>query len=220
MTETETETEIEVKESLSDPVSFGWKSSVVSAPWAHGTKPVKPLKPQIVSEPETPENGENGDFHDVAKPSNGFQREFVAESDEVSEEEREVSNEVVNGFSLDESSDYQSSDLQWKKVGRAEAGGGEKAVWKRSNTATAEKTLPEHELRRLRNVSLRMLERIKVGARGITQALVDNIHEKWKLDEVVKLKFEEPLSQNMKRTHEILEVSLMVETRNVFFFER
>ncbi|GMN28955.1 hypothetical protein TIFTF001_047920 [Ficus carica] len=69
----------------------------------------------------------------------------------------------------------------------------------------AEKTLPEHELRRLRNVSLRMLERIKVGARGITQALVDNIHEKWKLDEVVKLKFEEPLSQNMKRTHEILE---------------
>ncbi|GMN26824.1 hypothetical protein TIFTF001_047834 [Ficus carica] len=69
----------------------------------------------------------------------------------------------------------------------------------------AEKTLPGHELRRLRNVSLRMLERIKVGTRGITQALVDNIHEKWKLDEVVKLKFEEPLSLNMKRTHEILE---------------
>ena len=48
---------------------------------------------------------------------------------------------------------------------------------------------------------------------------MDNIHEKWKLDEVVKLKFEEPLSLNTKKTHESLEVSLMVETRNVFFFE-
>ncbi|PON35204.1 RNA-binding, CRM domain containing protein, partial [Trema orientale] len=31
------------------------------------------------------------------------------------------------------------------------------------------------------------------------------IHDKWKLDEVVKLKFEEPHSLNMRRTHEILE---------------
>ncbi|XP_031282346.1 CRM-domain containing factor CFM3A, chloroplastic/mitochondrial-like [Pistacia vera] len=76
---------------------------------------------------------------------------------------------------------------------------------RRNNTELAERMIPEHELRRLRNVSLRMLERIKVKSAGITQALVDSIHEKWKVDEVVKLKFEEPHSLNMKRTHEILE---------------
>lgn len=69
----------------------------------------------------------------------------------------------------------------------------------------AEKMIPEPELKRLRNVALRIVERIKVGAAGITQALVDSIHEKWENDEVVKLKFEGPTAMNMKRSHEILE---------------
>ncbi|KAK6120413.1 hypothetical protein DH2020_045893 [Rehmannia glutinosa] len=73
------------------------------------------------------------------------------------------------------------------------------------NTELAERLIPEHELKRLRNVSLRMVERIKVGAAGVTQELVDVIHEKWKDDEVVKLKFEGPPSMNMKRTHEFLQ---------------
>jgi len=79
---------------------------------------------------------------------------------------------------------------------------------RRSNTELAEKMIPEHELKRLRNVALRMKERIKVGAAGVTQALVDTIQEKWDIDEVVKLKFEGPSGLNMKRTHEILEVNL------------
>lgn len=80
-------------------------------------------------------------------------------------------------------------------------------LWNR-NTELAERLIPEHELKRLRNVSLRMVERMKVGAAGVTQALVDAIHEKWKDEEVVKLKFEGPPSKNMKRTHEFLEVSV------------
>lgn len=76
-----------------------------------------------------------------------------------------------------------------------------------SYTQLAEKSIPELELKRLRNVALRTYERIKVGAAGITQALVDSIHEKWKEDEIVKLKFEGPQSHNMKRTHEMLEVN-------------
>ncbi|KFK29529.1 chloroplastic group iia intron splicing facilitator chloroplastic-like [Arabis alpina] len=85
--------------------------------------------------------------------------------------------------------------------------GEEKGIWraKKSNTVEAERIVPEHELRRLRKVALRMIERIKVGSAGITQALVEAIHEKWEVDEVVKLKFHEPCSRNMKRTHEILE---------------
>lgn len=85
----------------------------------------------------------------------------------------------------------------------------EKGVWrssKRSNTVEAERAVPEHELSRLRSVALRMVERVKVGSAGITQALVEAIHEKWEEgDEVVKLKFGEPFSLNMKRAHEVLE---------------
>ncbi|CAH2077558.1 unnamed protein product [Thlaspi arvense] len=85
--------------------------------------------------------------------------------------------------------------------------GKENGVWRRrkSNTVEAERVVPEHELRRLRNIALRMVERIKVRSAGITQALVEAIHEKWEVDEVVKLKFSEPFSLNMKRTHDILE---------------
>lgn len=87
--------------------------------------------------------------------------------------------------------------------------GREKGVWRssKSNTLEAERVLPEHELSRLRSVALRMVERVKVGSAGITQALVEAIHEKWEEDgdEVVKLKFGEPCALNMKRTHEVLE---------------
>ncbi|KAK4766681.1 hypothetical protein SAY87_008323 [Trapa incisa] len=76
---------------------------------------------------------------------------------------------------------------------------------KRSNTELAERMVPDFELKRLRNIALRMLERIKVGKAGITENLVESIHNKWNVDEVVKLKFEGPLSVNMKRTHEMLE---------------
>ncbi|KAK6941376.1 LOW QUALITY PROTEIN: RNA-binding, CRM domain [Dillenia turbinata] len=69
----------------------------------------------------------------------------------------------------------------------------------------AEKRIPQHELHRLRKMSLRMVERTKVRKQGITQALVDLIHEKWKVDEVVKLKFDGPPACQIRRTHAILE---------------
>ncbi|XP_074589293.1 CRM-domain containing factor CFM3, chloroplastic/mitochondrial-like [Curcuma longa] len=75
----------------------------------------------------------------------------------------------------------------------------------RSNTELAERTIPEPELQRLRNTSLRMKERMTVGLAGVTEAVVKRIHEKWKEVEVVKLRFEGPASLNMKRTREILE---------------
>ncbi|KAG2643026.1 hypothetical protein PVAP13_2KG294600 [Panicum virgatum] len=73
------------------------------------------------------------------------------------------------------------------------------------NTELAERTIPEHELRRLRDAALRMKERIKVGPGGVTQDIVENIHRKWRVDEVVKMRFEGPPSLNMKRTHDLLE---------------
>ncbi|XP_021310097.1 CRM-domain containing factor CFM3, chloroplastic/mitochondrial isoform X2 [Sorghum bicolor] len=78
-------------------------------------------------------------------------------------------------------------------------------VGRRSNTELAERTIPEPELRRLRDTALRMKERIKVGPGGVTQDIVESIHRKWKVDEVVKMRFEGPPSLNMKRTHDLLE---------------
>ncbi|GKV13996.1 hypothetical protein SLEP1_g24936 [Rubroshorea leprosula] len=164
-----------------DPVSFPLPSPVISAPWSHGSKPNKPFLnsvPEILDfGPKTGDSQLNG---------------LVGDSNILDDEPSNgVSSSKNFGVSLDDNG------------GSIERNGRERK--KRSNTEMAEKMIPEHELRRLRNVSLRMLERTKVGVAGITQALVDHIHEKWKFDEVVKLKFEEPLSLNMKRTHEILE---------------
>ncbi|KAL2501244.1 CRS1/YhbY (CRM) domain-containing protein [Forsythia ovata] len=96
-----------------------------------------------------------------------------------------------------------SMRLPWERGNDEEFVKGEKL--RKSNTELAGKLTPEPELKRLRNVALRMVERMKVGAAGVTQALVDAIHFKWKEEEVVKLKFEGPPSKNMKMTHEILE---------------
>lgn len=85
-----------------------------------------------------------------------------------------------------------------------EAFSGGRAV-RRSNTELAERSIPEPELRRLRDTALRMKERIKVGPGGVTQDIVESIHRKWKVDEVVKMRFEGPPSLNMKRTHDLLE---------------
>lgn len=115
----------------------------------------------------------------------------------------EVDNVVASNSDSDVVKLTCSVRLPWERVN----GGGDRGRL-RSNTELAEKTIPEDELRRLRNVALRMKERMKVGAAGVTEAVVESIHKKWKMDEVVKLWFEGPPTLHMKRTHEILEVSL------------
>ncbi|KAJ8492732.1 hypothetical protein OPV22_014453 [Ensete ventricosum] len=76
---------------------------------------------------------------------------------------------------------------------------------KRSKTSLAELTLPEGELRRLRHLAIRTKSKTKIGGAGVTKEIVDLIHEKWKTEEVVRLKCEGPPALNMRRMHEILE---------------
>lgn len=76
----------------------------------------------------------------------------------------------------------------------------------RSKTSLAELTLPASELGRLRSMAIRTKEKTKVGGAGVTQAIVDKVHEKWQSCEVVRLKCEGAPALNMKRMHEILEV--------------
>lgn len=75
----------------------------------------------------------------------------------------------------------------------------------RSKTSLAEMTLPESELRRLRNLTFQKKHKTRIGGGGVTQAVVDMIHERWKTSEIVRLKFEGASALNMKRMHEILE---------------
>ncbi|KAK4258098.1 hypothetical protein QN277_007594 [Acacia crassicarpa] len=75
----------------------------------------------------------------------------------------------------------------------------------RSKTSLAEMTLPESELRRLRNLTFQKKHKTRIGGGGVTQAVVDTIHERWKTSEIVRLKFEGASALNMRRMHEILE---------------
>ncbi|XP_022980011.1 CRM-domain containing factor CFM3A, chloroplastic/mitochondrial-like [Cucurbita maxima] len=92
----------------------------------------------------------------------------------------------------------------WEKPKEREYADG--ASTRRRNMASlAELTLPESELRRLRNLTFIKKHKMKIGGGGVTQAVVDIIHEKWKSSEIVRLKIEGPPALNMKRMHEILE---------------
>ncbi|GAB4839594.1 hypothetical protein Ancab_029117 [Ancistrocladus abbreviatus] len=69
----------------------------------------------------------------------------------------------------------------------------------------AELTIEDSELRRLRRQGMVLRERINVPKAGVTQAVLEKIHEKWRKTELVRLKFHEALAHDMKTAHEIVE---------------
>lgn len=71
----------------------------------------------------------------------------------------------------------------------------------------AELTIPPEELKRLRREGVRLEKRLKIGKAGITEGIVNGIHERWRRSELVKIKCEDLCRMNMKRTHETLEVN-------------
>lgn len=75
----------------------------------------------------------------------------------------------------------------------------------------AELTIEDEELRRLRRLGMFLRERISVPKAGITQAVLEKIHDKWRKEELVRLKFHEVLAHDMKTAHEIVEVRLVLE---------
>jgi len=93
-----------------------------------------------------------------------------------------------------------------------------KRVWKKETEmerkkeekvpSLAELTLPPAELRRLRTVGIRLTKKLKIGKAGITEGIVNGIHERWRTTEVVKIFCEDISRMNMKRTHDVLEVCL------------
>lgn len=71
----------------------------------------------------------------------------------------------------------------------------------------AELTIPQDELKRLRGLGLMVRQRLKIGRQGVTPGIVEAIHNGWRTCEIVKVKCDGPSALNMKRTHEELEVS-------------
>ncbi|XVF09595.1 hypothetical protein REPUB_Repub07fG0107400 [Reevesia pubescens] len=69
----------------------------------------------------------------------------------------------------------------------------------------AELTVEDEELRRLRRMGMYLRERINVPKAGITQAVLEKIHDKWRKEELVRLKFHEFLATDMRTAHEIVE---------------
>lgn len=70
----------------------------------------------------------------------------------------------------------------------------------------AELLIAREELKRLRSIGIRLDKTLKVGKAGITEGIVNGIHERWRRSELVKIKCKDLCWLNMKRTHEILEV--------------
>ncbi|XP_006663567.2 CRM-domain containing factor CFM3, chloroplastic/mitochondrial [Oryza brachyantha] len=75
----------------------------------------------------------------------------------------------------------------------------------RSKSWMAELTLPEAELRRLRHAGMRLKSRIKVGGAGVTKDIVERIRDRWRTEEVVRIKVTGTPALNMRLFHEILE---------------
>ncbi|KAK7316396.1 hypothetical protein VNO77_35409 [Canavalia gladiata] len=69
----------------------------------------------------------------------------------------------------------------------------------------AELSLSNAEIRRLTTVGLGMRQKLKVGKAGITEGIVNGIHERWRSSEVVRIVCEDLSRFNMKRTHDLLE---------------
>ncbi|KAI3504209.1 hypothetical protein L1887_32754 [Cichorium endivia] len=80
------------------------------------------------------------------------------------------------------------------------------SVRQKSKTCVAELTIPEAELRRLRNLAFKMKNKTRITGAGVTREMVALIKDKWKSAEIVKLKIEGSGALNMRRMHEILEM--------------
>ncbi|KAL8229132.1 hypothetical protein R6Q57_014049 [Mikania cordata] len=69
----------------------------------------------------------------------------------------------------------------------------------------AELKLPREELKRLRSLGIAIKVKLKIGKAGITEGIVNGIHERWRRTELVKIVCEDLCRLNMKRTHDLLE---------------
>ncbi|KAL6520318.1 hypothetical protein OROMI_032498 [Orobanche minor] len=76
---------------------------------------------------------------------------------------------------------------------------------RKSAPSLAELTLPDDDLMRLRSIGILLKKKLKLGKAGIKEGIVNGIHERWRLPDLVKIACEDICRLNMKRTHDLLE---------------
>lgn len=100
--------------------------------------------------------------------------------------------------------------LPWERGASEDEEGVELKVGVKKRTmrapSLAELTIEDEELRRLRREGMTLRDRVSVAKAGITAAVLEKIHEKWRRSELVRLKFHEELAHDMRTAHEIVEV--------------
>ncbi|TKY50364.1 Chloroplastic group IIA intron splicing facilitator CRS1 [Spatholobus suberectus] len=69
----------------------------------------------------------------------------------------------------------------------------------------AELSLPDSEIRRLTTLGFAMKKKVRIAKAGITERIVNVIHERWKRSEVVRIVCEEFSRFDLRRTHDLLE---------------
>ncbi|XP_021736333.1 CRM-domain containing factor CFM3, chloroplastic/mitochondrial-like [Chenopodium quinoa] len=74
----------------------------------------------------------------------------------------------------------------------------------RGNTL-ADLTIEESELKRLRGQGMVLRDKVNVPKAGLTRAVLEKIHTKWKKKELVRLRFHEDLAHDMKTAHILVE---------------
>ncbi|CAN1265501.1 CRM-domain containing factor CFM3, chloroplastic/mitochondrial [Linum perenne] len=112
--------------------------------------------------------------------------------------------------------DDEKVTLPWEReekleIGDEEEDGSKERKRKARAPTLAELTMEDEELRRLRKMGMTLRERINVPKAGITEQVLEKIHDKWRRDELVRLKFHEFLAHDMKTGHEIVELNCSID---------
>ena len=129
-----------------------------------------------------------------------LQREWIRPDYVLAEDEGEDNDEMVFPWEREEKSGEEEEEERTRGIRKRRV---------RAPTL-AELTIEDEELRRLRRMGMFLRERISVPKAGLTQAVLEKIHDKWRKEELVRLKFHEVLAQDMKTAHEIVEVGWLV----------
>lgn len=75
-------------------------------------------------------------------------------------------------------------------------------------SSLADVTIPKDKLKRLRSIGILARHRIKIGKSGVTNGIVESIHNEWRNFKIVRIKREGAQAMNMKRTHQVIEENL------------
>ncbi|KAJ9174041.1 hypothetical protein P3X46_017113 [Hevea brasiliensis] len=124
-----------------------------------------------------------------------LQREWVRPDTIFSNKDDEEDDDLVLPWERKES----------ERKGREEGEGGRERKRTVKAPTLAELTIEDEELRRLRRMGMFVRERVSVPKAGLTKDVLEKVHDKWRKQELVRLKFHEVLAHDMKTAHEITE---------------